>query len=220
MREVPGLGPPTFSPDVNIQNVEGLNKRVPLTVNISLTEFEVVSVAEVNHKFTAKFVLTYEWFERRIVWHNLKKLENQNELPERKFEQVFVPTLIFRNTKTRQTSQLDGRTKVFGRLKGNLTKSEPEELEEVALYPGTDNPIVYSRYYYLELTENFNLLYYPFDEQLMVVELGPTQPGILVMAGVIEYSGPTSMRRFTVMEWRIEEMASGPRLRDRWVGEP
>ena len=211
-------GPPPFEPDLMIEhNSDGSLQRAPVTVNVSLLAFDIAGVSEVEHKFYAKFQLVYEWYERRITWHNLKDEDTLNELSEHHFEKLFVPALLFRNTKTMEGTKLDSATELFGRKEGASKKPPDKELWEAALFSGSENPLVYSRSYYMEFTQDFDLQYYPFDEQLVTVEIGPTQPAIKLMPELLQFVGSVDMRRFTVQSWSIEQKIEGRRLREQLV---
>ena len=211
-------GPPPFEPDLIIEhNSDGTLQRAPVTVNVSLLDFEIKGVSEVEHKFHAKFQLVYEWYERRITWHNLKDEETLNELSEHNFEKLFVPALLFRNTKTMERTKLDSATELFGRKESSSKKPADKELLEVALFSGSENPVVYSRSYFMEFTQDFDLQFYPFDEQLVTVEIGPTQPAIKLVPELFQFVGSIDMRRFTVESWSIEQRIEGRRLRDQLV---
>jgi hypothetical protein len=208
MREVPGQN--VFQRDIIIElDSEGNPHRVPVPVNVSITKFEIKSIKEVDHKFTADFWLVYEWFERRIIWHNLVGEDTSNEIPQRKFNHLFVPLLVFKNTNTLKRSLLDSEATLFGRKLGNISKPEIHELLELGLFPGTENPIVYSRHFFMEFSNNFDLRFYPFDTQTVTVPIGPTEPATLVIPRFIDYVGRKSMRRFTVIRWNIAQMLDG-----------
>ena len=209
------VGTPPFEQDVIIeQSSEGRAHRVPQVVNVSIVDFEITGINEVELKFSARFSLTFEWFDRRLVWHNLKKENSLNELPFRKFSHLFVPTLMFSNTHSMTRSLLDPDSVLYGRKDGASSKPQSEELVEVALYPGTENPVVYSRNYHLDFTNDFDLHFYPFDTQTLSVEVGPTQTAVRLIPGLFHYLGEIDMRRFTVKNWRIEQRQRGKLAKD------
>ena len=209
-------GPLPFEPDLIIEhNSDGTLHRAPVTVNVSLLDFEMKGLSEVEHKFHAKFQLVFEWFERRITWHNLKEEETLNVLSEHFFQKLFVPTLLFKNTKTMERTKLDSETELFGRKDGSSKKPADKELLETALFGGSENPVVYSRSYFVEFTQDFDLHFYPFDKQLVTVEIGPTQPAIKLMPGLLQFVGSIDMRRFTVQSWSIERRIEGSKLKDQ-----
>ena len=45
---------------------------VPVNVNVSIALRDILSIQEVNHVFTPKFRFTMEWYDYRIIYHNLK----------------------------------------------------------------------------------------------------------------------------------------------------
>ena len=211
-------GPPAFKPDLIIEHdKEGALQRVPVTVNVSLLDFEVKDVKEVEHKFFAKFKLVLEWFERRIIWHNLKEEETLNHLSEDHFEKLFVPILLFKNTKTLERTKVDNESELFGRRKGLSQKPDNDELLETALFSGSQNPLVYSRSYFMEFTQDFDLKFYPFDKQLVTIEIGTTQSVIKLMPELIDYVGAINSHRFTVQSWSIEQMIKGESLKGHMV---
>ena len=211
------FGVPTFEHDILIEkDSSGVLKRVPIIFNVSLTEFSISGIKEVDSIFSAKFSLRFAWYERRISWHNLAEDQTLNEVLPHIYDQLFVPSLLFKNTPKMERSPLDGEALVFGRREGERRKCEPRELWEVGLYRGRENPIVYTRSFHHEFTNDFDLSYFPFDTQTLIVEIGPTQAAMEVVPGMMEYTGKRSTRRFWILDWTIKQR-KGERAKDHLV---
>ena len=51
----------------------------------------------------------------------------------------------------------------------NYTKSLLDQLEEIAYYEGSENPVTYRRKFAKQFSCNFQLYFYPFDTQVGLV---------------------------------------------------
>ena len=49
---------------------------------------------------------------------------------------------------------------------GNYTRSSWDQLEEVAYYEGSENPVTYMRQFKKDFSCDFELFNYPFDTQV------------------------------------------------------
>ena len=47
-------------------------KILPVNVNVSVAIVDILRIDEKNHEFTVKFRYTMEWYDHRLVYHNLK----------------------------------------------------------------------------------------------------------------------------------------------------
>ena len=81
---------------------------------------------------------------------------------------VWVATVIFSNTPNNDFSLLDSKSSLTVEKKGNITMSTMNQLEEIAYYEGSENPITYSRKYTRDFSCNFHLQTFPFDTQVFI----------------------------------------------------
>ena len=67
---------PPFSIDA------GTKVLVPVKVNVSTSLMNVLAISEFSHTIDLKLGITLEWYENRVLYHNLKTEEALNVLSE------------------------------------------------------------------------------------------------------------------------------------------
>ena len=55
---------------------------VPVKVNVSTSLMNVLAISEFSHTIDLKLGITLEWYENRVLYHNLKTEEALNVLSE------------------------------------------------------------------------------------------------------------------------------------------
>ena len=159
---------------------DGYNKKIPpivptggyyfnhTKVGISISLLKIVRMEEVQHKIELQFEITLEWKENRAWYQNLKKETSLNALTDAEMETIWLPYVVYANTDMKEEVQLvDGlKTTIVVNREGNFTRSSFQEVDEIELFLGKDNPFsMYQTY-----TKNFQCLYklhnYPFDTQV------------------------------------------------------
>ena len=84
---------------------------------------------------------------------------------------IWVATVIFANSPNNDFSVTDAKASLTVERQGNSSISPYDELQEVAYYEGSENPVTYRRKFKKDFACNFELHTYPFDTQVRVVYL-------------------------------------------------
>ena len=79
---------------------------------------------------------------------------------------IWVATVIFANSPHNDLSTADAKASLTVERQGNLSISPHEELQEVAYYEGSENPVTYRRKFKKDFSCDFELHKYPFDTQV------------------------------------------------------
>ena len=58
------------------------NSIEPIDVNISVVLIDIEHIDEENNEFKVKYMVSLEWYENRVVFHNLKSNTKMNVLTE------------------------------------------------------------------------------------------------------------------------------------------
>ena len=82
---------------------------------------------------------------------------------------IWVPTVIFANSPNNDFSVTDGKASLTVEKRGNSSISPHNELQEVAYYEGSENPVTYRRKFKKDFACNFELHTYPFDTQVLFI---------------------------------------------------
>ena len=165
---------------------EGYNKRVPpisatednrkeltpVNVNVSLTLFKVVSMAEEEHSIELEFEIGLEWKENRATYQNLKFKQALNALSQADVERLWLPLVIYSNTDQKEMTRLgqpwEWSTLVDVVRQGNFRRSGLEELHEIEIFSGTENSLFMQQSYTREFQCIYQLATYPFDTQVEI----------------------------------------------------
>lgn len=83
------------------------NSLSPVMVKVSTSLRNVLDIAEFSHTIDLKFGITLEWFENRVVYHNLKASVALNVLSDTEVGMLWIPYIIFRNTDNDEAVSVD-----------------------------------------------------------------------------------------------------------------
>ena len=107
-----------------------------------------------------------------------------------------------------------GLHRVYEPSCGPLFQALAQELENKLVYAGSDNSVVYQRYYSLLLDCQYTLHWYPFDTQVCHLDITPASELEDFVQFEVEsfvYEGPMDLTEYTIKE--IDMAAVGEKLR-------
>ena len=162
----------------------------PLPVNVSITLKKVVAITETKHKIDFSFIITLEWNDTRVRYHNLKNESIRNKLSLEEVEELWLPYIIYKNTDDTETTKLgdDWTTDVmvnrtyentFPRGEGweewnrkrdgkdDFIRSSLEEVDETEIFHGATNTLIMNQTYTRSFQCEYDLHHYPFDTQVI-----------------------------------------------------
>ena len=116
--------------------------------------------------FISKFKLILEWYDDKVTWNDLNDDKFLNIPSVDVIDKLWVPVVIFVNTEMKTETEMDKKSRIVVVKKGNYRLSPVEDMEEVAYYKGSENPLRYWRDFFLRFKCVFDLQYYPFDSQV------------------------------------------------------
>ena len=64
---------------------------IPVKVNVSTSLMNVLAISEFSHTIDLKLGITLEWYENRVLYHNLKTEEALNVLSDR---EVYIDSTL------------------------------------------------------------------------------------------------------------------------------
>ena len=142
----------------------------PVPVQVSLTVYKVVSIQEEDHSIELQFQITLQWKEIRAIYHNLKRVFYLNALSIDDINKLWLPLVIYTNTDQQETTRLgvdwEWSTNVVVKREGNFERSEPEVLDEIEIFKGSENSLSMVQSYTHEFQCVYQLDKYPFDTQV------------------------------------------------------
>ena len=78
----------------------------PVDVAVSIDLLKLVDIDEEDYSIEIQFEIKMIWKENRATYHNLKKRDSLNALPEKDFEMLWLPRVIYENTDQKKTTRL------------------------------------------------------------------------------------------------------------------
>ncbi len=81
-------------------------------------------------------------------------------------EAIWTPYVVFENTKYSEGTEVDNRSHLSVLRRGRFTRSGMDVVEEIYIFPGSENPITFEAIYTKKFSCNYQLALYPFDTQV------------------------------------------------------
>ena len=169
----------------------------------SMTLHLLASFDPVTGSYAAEFTLQLRWFDHRLSFNNLRAAPKINLIQPEQTEAIWFPHFVFDNTDTKKTSVIDTKSSVQVDKAGAGRLSGPQELENKLVYSGSDNSVVYQRYYSLLLDCQYTLHWYPFDTQVCHLDITPASELEDFVQFEVEsfvYEGPMDLTEYTIKE--------------------
>ena len=184
---------------------------IPVLVNVTIRIESIESIEEVKMSFSAKFKMILSWTDGRIVWNDLTKDKFLNIPNQTVVSRLWVPNIVFVNTKDIFVSPLDKKARVVVDRRGDFSLSPIHDMEEVAYYKGSENPIQYGRDFFLEFQCQFYLKDYPFDSQICTILMKMTKKDakfIKLVPKHLKYFGPLGLAEFFITHLAMTSAAN------------
>ena len=153
------------------------NKKYPprdykeLDVNVQVTIGSIYQLNEMDMTFSSKISLSLEWYDERVTFFNLKPADFSNLVEYEKASDLWIPPLIFNNTKENVKVVLDQAAELFVNKRGVPMMVAPSLINEDYQYKGADNVFVYRMNYDMTYNCVYLLEAYPFDTQKCQIEV-------------------------------------------------
>ena len=138
-------------------------------VFVSMDILSITNIDEMAMTFTSKLGLFIQWRDQRITFNNLNS--NGNFLTESQLDQIWLPPLIFSNTKDFILISGQDHDDVKILKKGPPTLNEASELKEEEIYRGDENDLLLTAYHQRDFHCNFELSNFPFDLQKCSIDI-------------------------------------------------
>ena len=104
----------------------------PVKVAVSTSLMNVLAISEFSHTIDLKLGITLEWYENRVLYHNLKTKEALNTLSDMEAASIWIPYIIFKNTDNDEAITIDTMTSVSITRGGEFTRSGAEVADEAS----------------------------------------------------------------------------------------
>ena len=164
-------------------------------VEISIEVINMGGIDEIESSVEFQFILHLKWFEGRMNFLNLRDSGRSN-LETQEMEALWVPKIVFYNTKKRLKTLVDENASMYVKRLGNFTVAKNK-----LVFKGSENPLSVSRFYKTNFICDFDMAWYPFDTQKcsmnFVVEKGSRDLVDLLVQN-LKYSGPLELTQYFI----------------------
>ena len=143
----------------------------PVKVNVKVIIVAIQQVQELDMTFSSKLTLVLEWYDQRVHFSNLKSKDLTNLIGYEKAADLWIPPLIFNNTKQNVMVALTPTANLFVNKKGKPEMASAASINEDFNYQGSENVFVYRIDYDNTFNCEFDLSKYPFDTQTCQIEV-------------------------------------------------
>ena len=175
--------------------------REKLDVNMSLNVISLGSFKAITHSFEAKLTVIMSWKDNRLRFINLRNMSEENTLSSKEKDYIWLPRFVFENTKDKSTSVVDDKSVILVEKYGRAEKADLTSVWNKLLYKGSENPLIYKRFYNIVFECEYLLQWYPFDYQVCLIKISPTSEQIKftrLVKGSFEYSGSKILMKYKV----------------------
>ena len=176
-------------------------------VKVDISSLQILGISEVANSISIRLNLALVWTDHRLAMHNLNKKNFLNTLTADQSKGIWIPQIIFQNTKNYLKSQSDDRAIVTVSRLGKFTSNSRSALENAFVFKGSENPITSSRVYYSDFLCDFDMAMYPFDTQKCSIKLVPAGNSgefIDLVPGLLNYTGPLELTQYFIKNYTIE----------------
>ena len=85
---------------------------IPVEVHVSMAVMDIISIKEVDLNYILKFRLVLEWYDHRLIYHNLKEDRSGNLLTREDIRRLWIPFVVFSNTERNEATTGDDNTEL------------------------------------------------------------------------------------------------------------
>ena len=130
-----------------------------LAVEMSIEVINLGGIDEIESAVEFQFILQMKWYEARLNYLNLRE-SGRNNLNNQEVDLLWIPKIVFYNTKDRLKTIVDGETSMDVERMGNFKVAKNK-----LVFKGSENPLSVSRFYKTNFICEFDMAWYPFDTQ-------------------------------------------------------
>ena len=120
-----------------------------VVVKIKIDLLTILEIGEVEMLFRNQFKIYMEWLDSRVTFFNLHKNQGLNSLVEAEKRNIWTPFLIFDNTDNKVRTITDEESNISVKRQGNFSRSTLDEVDNVYIYQGDENPLEMYRVYHI-----------------------------------------------------------------------
>ena len=180
-----------------------------LEVEVNTEVWVILDIEEVAQVIQLQFELSLKWVDSRLQFYNLKDDVNMNSLLFEEKQKLWVPSVIFQNTKDQEKSLNDEETRiVVEKLENGTFNADGLLPSDIDIFSGEQNLLVISRVYNIEFLCDYQMQWYPFDTQTCYMEFTmqkDMKKFVELLPGMNKYIGPADLSVYFIKGSEIEK---------------
>ena len=185
-------------------------------VMLSIQLEAILKLDELEEIMYVKFILFTKWTDPGLEFHNLKKNVDENVLSQAEKVGIWIPKVIFENTKSKKTSVLDEDSiiRILPNENFTHTKTSMEISQNIYVFQGSNTQIEMSRTYDTEFLCSYNMGWYPFDSQTCTLDFvldATASVFVSLETDSLVYSGPVELTQYFVRQTVMTTYTTGKR---------
>ena len=168
----------------------------------------VQDIQEVAQYLELKLKISLQWMDARVSFYNIKPDEDMNMLSLDEQLTLWTPTIVFWNTKEQLRTINDKSTFASIKREGKGSIIDKEVNEDIEVYSGSENGITISRVYSMQFFCEYQMAWYPFDQQVCHVEMvmdGVLDKYVDLQPGSLLFSGPEELTQYFIKDTFIRK---------------
>ena len=191
-------------------NEERYQKQLPpevsgsqVVVNVSIYVLNIEKI-ELPSTFHAKVEVTLSWKDYRLTYHDLHE---DNIIDTETKQKLWIPPLLFSNSNENRKIRDDEKTTLSITKSANPQLVDLTKLHETYVYKGSENPLNYHREHFMIFNCPYNLLYYPFDNQVCTIDLKLSKFDkryVKLVPSLTGNKGPKNLDQFVVTSVKLD----------------
>ena len=172
-------------------------------IEVSVDLNKVLEINEIGQIFHVSYVLSLQWYDPRLKYHNLKENVNLNVLSPSEKKSIWSPTLILDNTRSQEILVQDEKStmKVITNDSSRYTVADVTFLRNFHSYEGKENTLQLKRVLDTRFLCDYNMALYPFDTQSCSLDFVVTEESndfSKLKSGILINSGPTELTQYFI----------------------
>ena len=176
-------------------------------LNFSLVIEEIFEIDEVGGKLRVKTLLLRSWFETRLLYRNLKKEIEKNELNNIEKDSMWISWTVLENIESLNSYNRTSHFKVVNVVPNPLFKFERSGKASklnTRIFPGSQNALLAKDKFTIEWLCDFDLQWFPFDSQHCFLHFWQDEKSLIYLnPGTVNYTGPIQLPQHFVKDVTI-----------------
>ena len=170
-------------------------------INVSINIDKIIEINENEGFFTIKWTLMKKWHNSQLTYQNLKRNPNKNKMSADDTERMWKSWMVFENVQHKDDMKKTDEKHIMTIIPSeefHFELSDKTNFRRTRLFKGDKNVIVHKKQYNVKWICDFDMTWYPFDNQICKMIFIETEPLTTLIPSSVSYSGPAELTKHIV----------------------